>query len=57
MYKISYSIAITVRFNQSLYSVDENAGQARLTLVFSGLSSTDTIVSVFNTDGSATGKY
>jgi len=40
-----------------MYSVDENAGQAQPTLVLSDRSSTDTIVEVFNTDGSATGKY
>ena len=44
-------------FNQSMYSVIENAGPARPTLILSGPSSTDTVVEVFNTDGSATGEY
>jgi len=52
-----HSIAITVMFNQSMYSVIENAGPARPTLVLSNPSSTDITVQVTNTDGSATGEY
>ena len=44
-------------FNQSMYSVNENAGPAQPTLVLSHPSSTDITVEVTNTDGSATGEY
>ena len=57
MYKIFHSTAITVRFNQSMYSVNENEGPAQPTLVLSNPSSTDITVQVTNTDGSATGEY
>ena len=43
-------------FEQSTYSVNENAGPARPVLVLSGPSSTDVVVEVTNTDGSATGE-
>ena len=49
--------AITVMFNQTTYSVNENAGPAQPVLVLSNPSSTDITVQVFNTDGSATGEY
>ena len=54
---IILTLAITVMFNQSMYSVNENAGPARPVLVLSNPSSTTTTVQVFNTDGSATGEY
>jgi len=57
MYKITHSIAITVMFNQSMYSVIESEGPARPTLVLSNPSSSDITVQVTNTDGTATGKY
>jgi len=57
MYKISHLIAITVKFNQSIYSVDEDTGPARPTLILSNPSSTDITIQVTNTDGSATGEY
>ena len=44
-------------FNQSMYSVNEDAGPAQPVLVISDPSSTDITVQVTNTDGSATGKY
>jgi len=40
-----------------MYSVNENAGPARPTLVLSNPSSNDITVQVTNTDGSATGEY
>ena len=49
--------AITVMFNQSMYSVNEDAGPAQPLLVISNPSSTDITVQVTNTDGSATGEY
>ena len=49
-------VAITVMFNQSTYSVVENAGPARPVLVLSNPSTTDITVQVTNTDGSATGE-
>ena len=42
-------------FEQSTYSVDEDDGPAQPVLVLSGQSSMDFNVTVFNTDGSATG--
>jgi len=52
-----HSIAITVRFNQSTYSVNENEGPAQPTLILSNSSSTDFTLQVTITDGSATGEY
>jgi len=40
-----------------MYSVNENAGPARPTLVLDNPSSTDITVQVTSTDGSATGEY
>jgi len=54
---VSHSVDITVKFNQSMYSVDEDAGPAQPTLVLSNPSSTAFTVQVTNTDGSATGEY
>ena len=42
-------------FNQSMYSVDEDAGPAQPVLVLSNPSSTTFTVQVTNMDGSATG--
>ena len=53
----NFILAITVMFNQSMYSVVENAGPAQPVLVLSNPSSTATTVQVTNTDGSATGEY
>ena len=44
-------------FNQSMYSVNEDAGPAQAVLVISNPSSTDITVQVTNTDGSAIGEY
>ena len=52
-----FLLAITVSFEQSMYSVNENAGPAQPVLVLSNPSSTTITVEVFNTDGSATGEY
>ena len=54
---VSVIIAITVSFNQSTYSVNENDGPAQPILVLSNPSSTDITVLLFNVDGSAIGKY
>ena len=43
-------------FSQSLYSIDEDKGPVQLVLILSNPSTTDTIVTVFSYDGSATGK-
>ena len=45
-----------MRFNHSTYVVGENDGTTRPVLVLSNPSSTDITISVFSTDGSATGK-
>ena len=50
-------LGITVMFEQSTYSVDENDGPAQPVLVLSGQSSMTFTVQVTNTDGSATGEY
>ena len=52
-----FLLAIMVSFVQSTYSVNEGDGLAQIGLVLSGEPSTATTVQVFNTDGSATGKY
>ena len=46
-----------VSFGEPAYSVDEGKGPVQPVLVLSNSISTDTTVEVFNTDGSATGKY
>ena len=51
------SLAVTVMFSQSLYTVDEDAGSIQIGLVLSNVSSTDVTVEVFSTDRSATGEY
>jgi len=50
------TVAPTVNFSQSAYNVDEGDGPAQPVLILSNPSSTDITVSVFSTDGSATGK-
>ena len=50
------SLAITVMFNQSMYIVDEDAGQVSPILVINRLSLNNITVEVTNTDGSATGE-
>ena len=49
-------VAPTIDFNQSTYNVDEDDGPAQPVLVLSNPSSTDITISLFSTDGSATGK-
>ena len=44
-------------FTESMYRVDEDGGSVRIGVELSDPSSTDTVVEVFNTDGSATGEY
>ena len=51
-----FIIAPTIYFNQSTYHRDEDDGPAQPVLVLSNPSSTDITISVFSTDGSATGK-
>ena len=51
-----YSVAPCVTFSQSLYRIDEDKGPVQLVLILSNPSTTDTIVTVFSNDGSATGK-
>ena len=51
-----FIIALTIYFNQSTYHGDEDDGPAQPVLVLSNPSSTDITISVFSTDGSATGK-
>jgi len=53
---VHLNVAPTVTFNQSTYNVDEDDGPLQPVLVLSNPSSTDITISVFSTDGSATGK-
>ena len=46
-----------MKFNQSLYSINEDEGPAKLTIILSNPLSVGFNVEVFSTDGSATGKY
>ena len=48
---------ITMSFEQSAYSVNEDTGSAQPVLVISNASEVDITVQVTNTDGSATGEY
>ena len=57
MCTITSSIVCTVNFEQSTYNVNEDDGPAQPVLLLSNPSSTDITVQVFNTNGSATGKY
>ena len=50
------SLAITVMFEQTTYNVSEDAGPAQPVLVLSNPSSMEFNVTVFNTDGTATGE-
>ena len=52
-----FPTAITVMFNQTVYSVTEGNGPAQPVLVLSNPSSTQFNVTVTSTDGSATGEY
>jgi len=53
---VHYIIAPAVNFNQSTYNVDEDDGPAQPVLVLSNPSSISITISVFSTNGSATGK-
>ena len=57
LYSVPLFLAITVMFEQSTYSVDEDSGPAQPVLVLSNPSSMEFTVQVTNTDGSATGEY
>ena len=54
---ILHYLAIIVIFNQTTYNVNENAGPAQPVLVLNNTSSTDIDIVVYDTEGSATGKY
>ena len=49
-------IDVSISFNQSIYSVDEDDGPAQPVLVLSNPSSTDITVQVRNNDITATGE-
>ena len=51
------SLDVTVRFNQSTYSVSEDAGAVQPVLVLSNPSSTNITVVVYTTNGTAFGEY
>ena len=53
----SISLDITITFNQSTYSVNEDDGPAQPVLVLSNPSSTDITITVQNTDITARGTY
>ena len=57
VYVFTFSIAITVRFSQTAYSIDEDDGPAQPTLVLSNPSSIAITVQVTSGGGSATGEY
>ena len=52
-----FTIAITVTFNQSTYSVDEDNGLVQPVLILSNPSSTDITVQVITDDNTATGEW
>ena len=47
---------ITVRFDQGMYSINENAGVVQVSLTLSNPSSTVVSINVFNTNVTANGK-
>ena len=49
-------VAATVSFEQQTYNVNESNEKVQVVLVLSNPSSTDIIIEVVNTDGSAIGK-
>ena len=51
---LSLNLVVTISFNQSTYSVDEDDGPAQPVLVLSNPSSTDITVQVFDNDATAT---
>ena len=53
---VLYLLAITVMFNSTTYSVDENAGPAQPVLVLSNPSSMTFTVQVRSVDNTATSK-
>ena len=57
MNSFNFLLEITVQFGQAMYAVNENAGAVQVSLTLSNPSSTVVMMQVFNTDGSATGKY
>ena len=48
-------IGLTVKFNQSVYSIDEDEGLVQPVLVLSNPSSYHITIEAFSTDGTATG--
>ena len=54
---MSHSLATTMSFTQSVYSVNENEGSAQHVLVLSYPSSTVITACLTTTDRSATGEY
>ena len=57
MNSFDFLLEITVQFGEAMYTVNENAGVVQVSLILSNPSSTIVMIQVFNTDGSATGKY
>ena len=52
----THSVAPTVRFEQSVYTVDEGGESVELVLILSSPISTDISIPVYTTDGSAIGR-
>ena len=47
--------AVSVRFEESLYSVDERYGWVQTVLILSNSSSTNNTINILNINGTATG--
>ena len=56
MYDFVYHLVITLSFNQSKYTINENGGPLKPVLVLSNPSSFDITVYIMNNDNTATGK-
>ena len=56
MYHVICYVVITVSFNQSTYSVNENSGPVQPVLVLSNPSTIDITVEIMNNDNTAIGK-
>ena len=56
MYYVVCYVVITVSFNQSTYSVNENSGPVQPVLVLSSPSTVNISVQIMNNDNTASGK-
>ena len=54
---LCHVVAVSVRFEESSYSVDERYGWVQTVLILSNSSSTSITINILNIDDTATGMY